>query len=139
MSAERGEELNRSQMSSLFLGISRFFSSCSTQIHHFYFSKIKIPWLLFFWDMEKEILYRVLCKNKFHKLVRKGLSVSYGEKIEDNFHIEYLQCINCEYMFFTNLKDKQTYEKFYSNKRKNHKNFIDSCKFEIGKEGLQNV
>lgn len=113
--ADRTKKTNESGLvQTILLRFSSILSSCT--------NNFKWKWLMLrlrWWEHQRKMMMKKYCINDYHKLRR--MYIARIAPKEDEKKVEYLECINCDYVFFATRKCKQIYMDLKGNNRKRQK------------------
>jgi len=74
---------------------------------------IKVRYWNWSMDFKKKICRKLFCKKNYHRLIPNDIVVSKSMKNRKGMRcvlkVEWLECLNCGWLFFANAKDKQKY------------------------------
>lgn len=79
----------------------------------------KVQWWEFTDKFKRDVLRAQHCNKGYHYLAKQVQQVTeYRDDKKRTKRVEYLKCRDCPYLFFSNLKDKQTYLALNNSHRK---------------------
>ena len=74
---------------------------------------IKIRYWNWSSELKKKICRKLFCKRCYHRLLPRDVQVSKSMKTKKGMRcvlkLNWLECLNCNWLFFANAKDKQKY------------------------------
>ncbi len=81
-------------------------------------------------DLKKKIYKKLFCKRKYHKLIPKDIQISKSLKHSKGMRcvlkLNWLECLNCNWLFFANAEDKKKYLNYKKKEQKNWGKMIES-------------
>ena len=83
-------------------------------------------WLFKWWDFKKRIKAKIFCKRGYHKIYRSYISCGGKSPSKKSWkrRSDYIACRNCNYLYFSTLKDARNHKWIINAKNKTDKNIM---------------